>query len=62
MTAIEQEEFVERRNRMISSMSFQSQIMEQRIGILKSLSKKATKAKSEKDLDSIENELRLYNL
>lgn len=62
MTAIEQEEFVERRNRMISSMSFQSQIMEQRIGILKSLSKKASKAKSEKDLDSIENELRLYNL
>jgi hypothetical protein len=62
MTDIEQEEFIERRDRMIGSMGFQSQIMEQRIGILKSLSKKAAKAKSEKDLDSIENELRLYNL
>jgi len=62
MTDIEQEEFIERRNRMINAMDFQSQILKQKIGILKSLSKKATKAKSEKDLDSIETKLRLYNL
>ena len=62
MTAVEQEGFIERRDRMIGTMNFQSDVMKQRLGILKSLSKKATKAKSEKDLDSIESELRLYNL
>ena len=62
MSIEEQEEFIDHRNRMISTMEFQIKVIEQKIGILRTLSKKASKAKTEKELDSIENELRVYNL